>query len=76
MGNIVQGIVIHHHQVCHLASFYAAYFAAQAMAPAYVIAQLCDFVDLDGALFLAGDRSYPMSYGQGVVTGLSSQLWG
>ncbi len=47
-----------------------------AMAPAYVVAQLCDFVDLDGALFLAGDRSYPMSYEQGIVTGLSSQLWG
>ena len=47
-----------------------------AMAPAYVIAQLCDFVDLDGALFLAADRSYPMSYEQGVVSGLTSQLWG
>lgn len=47
-----------------------------AMAPAYVIAQLCDFVDLDGALFLAADRSCPMSYKQGIVTGLSSQLWG
>ncbi len=47
-----------------------------AMAPAYVVAQLCDFVDLDGALFLVGDRSHPMSYGQGIVTGLSSQLWG
>jgi len=46
-----------------------------AMAPAYVVAQLCDFVDLDRALFLAGDRSYPMSYERGVVTGLSSQLW-
>ena len=47
-----------------------------AMAPAYVIAQLCDLVDLDGALFLAGDRSCPMSYENGVVTGLSSKLWG
>ena len=47
-----------------------------AMAPAYVVAQLCDFVDLDGALFLVGDRSHPMSYEQGIVTGLSSQLWG
>jgi len=47
-----------------------------AMAPAYVIAQLCDFVDLDGALFLVGDRSHPMSYERGIVTGLSSQLWG
>ncbi|MFL3656175.1 MAG: N-acetyl-D-Glu racemase DgcA [Halioglobus sp.] len=47
-----------------------------AMAPAYVIAQLCDFVDLDGALFLAADRPYPMSYKQGVVSGLMTQLWG
>ena len=47
-----------------------------AMAPAYVIAQLCDFVDLDGALFLLGDRSFPMNYENGIVTGLSSQLWG
>ena len=47
-----------------------------AMAPAYVIAQLCDFVDLDGALFLASDRAYPMSYEQGVVSGLTPQLWG
>ncbi len=47
-----------------------------AMAPAYVVAQLCDFVDLDGALFLVGDRSHPMSYERGIVTGLSSQLWG
>jgi len=47
-----------------------------AMAPAYVIAQLCDFVDLDGALFLLGDRSFPMNYENGIVTGLSSKLWG
>tara|TARA_B100000035_G_scaffold43136_1_gene32223 strand:- start:3319 stop:4293 length:975 start_codon:yes stop_codon:yes gene_type:complete len=47
-----------------------------AMAPAYVIAQLCDFVDLDGALFLAADRAYPMSYERGVVSGLTTQLWG
>lgn len=47
-----------------------------AMAPAYVIAQLCDFVDLDGALFLQGDRCFPMSYENGVVSGLSTQLWG
>ena len=46
-----------------------------AMAPAYVVAQLCDFVDLDGALF-AGDRAYPLSYERGIVDGLSSQLWG
>ena len=47
-----------------------------AMAPAYVIAQLCDFVDLDGALFLTADRPFPLSYHQGIVDGLSSSLWG
>ncbi len=47
-----------------------------AMAPAYVIAQLCDLVDLDGALFLTEDRPNPMGYSQGVVSGLSSRLWG
>lgn len=47
-----------------------------AMAPAFVIAQLCDFIDLDGALFLAADRPNPMGYEQGVVSGLTTQLWG
>lgn len=47
-----------------------------AMAPAYVIAQLCDFIDLDGALFLTRDRPFPISYHQGVVSGLSPKLWG
>lgn len=47
-----------------------------AMAPAFVIAQLCDFIDLDGALFLAADRPNPMRYEQGVVSGLTTQLWG
>jgi L-alanine-DL-glutamate epimerase-like enolase superfamily enzyme len=46
-----------------------------AMAPAFVVAQLCDFVDLDGPLFLEGDRPYPMRYELGVVTGLRPQLW-
>ena len=47
-----------------------------AMAPAFVIAQLCDFIDLDGALFLAADRLNPMGYERGVVSGLTTQLWG
>lgn len=47
-----------------------------AMAPAFVIAQLCDLVVLDGALFLTEDRPNPMSYSKGVVSGLSSRLWG
>src|SRR5690606_5072068 len=33
-----------------------------AMAPGNVVAQLCRFVDLDGATFLKKDRDQPMSY--------------
>ena len=47
-----------------------------AMAPAFVIAQLCRFVDLDGALFLKQDRDHPMSYAGGVVSPPSRELWG
>jgi L-alanine-DL-glutamate epimerase-like enolase superfamily enzyme len=47
-----------------------------AMAPAYVVAQLCDLVDLDGALFLTKDREHSMSYEGGVVSGLTPELWG
>ncbi len=47
-----------------------------AMAPGFVVAQLCRFVDLDGALFLTKDRDYPMSYKHGVVSVPRSELWG
>lgn len=47
-----------------------------AMAPSLVVAQLCDFVDLDGALFLKEDRTHAMSYSGGYVTGLTPELWG
>jgi L-Ala-D/L-Glu epimerase len=47
-----------------------------AMAPGLVVAQLCRFVDLDGALFLKKDRPNPMSYRHGVVSLPSSELWG
>jgi L-alanine-DL-glutamate epimerase-like enolase superfamily enzyme len=47
-----------------------------AMAPGYVIAQLCRFVDLDGALFLTRDREHPMSYAGGFVSRPSAELWG
>jgi L-alanine-DL-glutamate epimerase-like enolase superfamily enzyme len=47
-----------------------------AMAPGYVIAQLCRFVDLDGALFLKQDRANPMIYDHGVVSPPSAALWG
>jgi L-Ala-D/L-Glu epimerase len=47
-----------------------------AMAPGYVVAQLCRFVDLDGAMFLKKDRDHPMSYKHGVVSPPSPALWG
>jgi len=47
-----------------------------AMAPGFVIAQLCRFVDLDGALFLKKDRDNPMSYAHGLVSAPSRALWG
>ena len=47
-----------------------------AMAPGYVIAQLCRFVDLDGALFLTRDRENPMTYDGGYLSRPSAELWG
>jgi L-alanine-DL-glutamate epimerase-like enolase superfamily enzyme len=47
-----------------------------AMAPGYVVAQLCRFVDLDGAHFLTADRENPMTYGGGFVSRPSPLLWG
>lgn len=47
-----------------------------AMAPGFVVAQLCRFVDLDAALFLKGDREPPMAFDHGVMTPPRSDLWG
>jgi L-alanine-DL-glutamate epimerase-like enolase superfamily enzyme len=47
-----------------------------AMAPGFVIAQLCRFVDLDGALFLKQDREHPMAFHSGVIAPPSPELWG
>jgi L-alanine-DL-glutamate epimerase-like enolase superfamily enzyme len=47
-----------------------------AMAPGYVIAQLCRFVDLDGALFLRRDREYPMACNGGIIDPPRPELWG
>lgn len=47
-----------------------------AMAAGYVVAQLCRFVDLDGALFLKRDCEHPMSYIGGVVSQPTTELWG
>jgi len=46
------------------------------MAPGFVIAQLCQFVDLDGPLFLTADREPAMGYANGKVTVPESGLWG
>lgn len=45
------------------------------MAPSFVIAQFCDYVDLDGPVFLAEDRSPSVAYQDGRVH-CSRGLWG
>jgi len=47
-----------------------------AMAPAFVIAQLCDFVDIDGPLLNLYDRPNGLKYNQGTVSGLKQSFWG
>ena len=46
------------------------------MAPSFVIAQLCDFVDIDGPLLLKYDHPVGMIYHKGVVDVFSPRLWG
>ena len=46
------------------------------MAPGYVIAQLCRFVDLDGTLYLTSDREHPMTFDQGYMSRPENLLWG
>ena len=46
------------------------------MAPGFIIAQLCRFVDLDGALLLARDRDSPLNYSGGIIQPPSAALWG
>ncbi len=45
------------------------------MAPAFVLGQLCDFVDLDGPTFLAKDRAHPVTYTDGTIW-CPESLWG
>lgn len=47
-----------------------------AMAPGYIVAQFCRFVDLDGALFLERDREHAMSFEGGRVLSPDPALWG
>jgi len=46
------------------------------MAPSFVLAQLCDFVDIDGPLLLKYDQPNGLEYCNGVVEGFSPKLWG
>lgn len=46
------------------------------MAPAFVVAQLCRFVDIDGPLLHSTDREHPMVYDQGCVSVPDPRLWG
>jgi L-Ala-D/L-Glu epimerase len=47
-----------------------------AMAPAVLLAQEAEFVDLDGPLILESDRPFPLSYSTSVVSPPSPKLWG
>jgi len=46
-----------------------------AMAPAYLVGQLCDVVDLDGPIFLAGDRQPAVAYRDGMIW-CDEAVWG
>jgi L-Ala-D/L-Glu epimerase len=46
------------------------------MAPGMLIAQLCDFVDLDGPLLQAVDCDHPLTYSGSRVNPPSAALWG
>jgi L-alanine-DL-glutamate epimerase-like enolase superfamily enzyme len=46
-----------------------------AMAPAFVLGQLCDVVDLDGPIFLAQDRTPSVVYDKGTVWS-GDDVWG
>jgi L-Ala-D/L-Glu epimerase len=46
-----------------------------AMAPAFVLGQLCDVVDLDGPIFLAKDRTPGMIYANGTAWS-GENVWG
>jgi L-alanine-DL-glutamate epimerase-like enolase superfamily enzyme len=47
-----------------------------AMAPAFLIASFCDFVDLDGPLHMRDDRAPAVSYAGGRLHAPAAALWG
>ncbi len=46
-----------------------------AAAPAFVLGQFCDVVDLDGPIFLAQDRTPPVRYEDGFIS-CGDEVWG
>lgn len=46
------------------------------MAPAFLIGQLCDFVDLDGPLLASTDVPHPIRYEGGLMYPPEPELWG
>ncbi|HLF31847.1 MAG TPA: N-acetyl-D-Glu racemase DgcA [Xanthomonadales bacterium] len=46
------------------------------MAPSFVVAQLCDFVDIDGPLLLKYDHPLGLEYHRGQVEVFDSRFWG
>jgi L-alanine-DL-glutamate epimerase-like enolase superfamily enzyme len=46
-----------------------------AMAPAFLLGQICDFVELDGPLFLMADRADPLTLNHDILD-LNPRLWG
>jgi L-alanine-DL-glutamate epimerase-like enolase superfamily enzyme len=47
-----------------------------AMAPSFVVAQFCEFVDIDGPLLLQRDIDHGLSYEKGIVRVPRPELWG
>jgi hypothetical protein len=46
------------------------------MAPAFLLAQQCAYVDLDGPLLQKRDRAVPMHYQNGLIQPPDAALWG
>jgi hypothetical protein len=59
----------------HIARFVVS-LALLAMAPAVLLAQGADYVDLDGPLLLERDREHGLAYEAGMVFPPSPALWG
>ncbi len=49
---------------------------SRAMAPAWVVAQLCSWVDLDGPFLLKADRLPGLGYADGEARAVPRGVWG